>query len=50
MDIDFLNRLKNFNKNEIDEKVLKKLRLIVLKPEFDPELIGAKIYACKSLA
>ena len=50
MDIEFISRLKNFNKNEIDDNVLKKLRLIVLKPEFDPELIGAKIYACKSLA
>ena len=48
----FLDRLKEYNKNTLGEKdgLLKKLRVITKKPEFDIEDIGKKSFACKSLA
>ena len=36
----FIDKLKNFDKNNIAETVLRKLRAIVNKPEFDPYHIG----------
>jgi dynein heavy chain len=47
---DFIQRIKTQNKSHIDEKILKKLKLIILKPEFDPEMIAQKNYSCKFLA
>ena len=48
----FLDRLKEYDKNVLAEKdnLLKKLRVITKKPEFDIEDIGKKSVACKSLA
>lgn len=48
----FLERLKEYDKNVLAEKdnLLKKVRLITKKPEFDIEDIGKKSVACKSLA
>lgn len=52
MEMGFLDRLKEFDKNALAEKenTLKKLRVITRKPEFDVEDIGKKSVACKSLA
>ena len=52
MDMSFLDRLRDYNKNALAEKeaLLKKLRLVSQKPEFDVEEIGKKSVACKSLA
>ena len=48
----FLDRLREYDKNVLAEKenLLKKLRVITKKPEFDIEDIGKKSVACKSLA
>ena len=43
-------KFKRYDKNNISETILKKLRIIVSRPEFDPELIGLSSLACKSLA
>jgi dynein heavy chain len=51
-DIGFFDRLKEFNKETLAEKdnLLKKLRIITRKPEFDIEEIGRKSSACRGLA
>lgn len=50
MDIEFLNRLVNYEKNNIKDSILKKLRPIIRKPEFEPDFVGQKSLACKSLS
>lgn len=52
MEMGFLDRLKEYDKNSLADKdnVLKKLRVITRKPEFDIDDIGRKSVACKSLA
>ena len=49
MDLNFLDKLKNYEKNNISEKILKKLRSYTTKPEFDPQIVGQKNLASKSL-
>lgn len=51
-DMGFLDRLKQYDRNSLADKqpLLKKLRLVTRKPEFDVEEIGKKSVACKSLA
>jgi len=49
-DIDFLSRLTALDKEKIKDNTIRKLRGIIHKPEFNPENIGQKSLACKSLA
>lgn len=51
-DMGFLDKLRDYDKVALADKdaLLKKLRLITKKPEFDVEEIGKKSVACKSLA
>lgn len=51
-DMGFLDRLRQYDKNALADKdaLLKKLRQVTKKPEFDIEEIGKKSMACKSLA
>lgn len=51
-DMGFLDRLREYEKNALVDKdsLLKKLRLVTNKPEFDIEDIGKKSVACRSLA
>jgi dynein heavy chain len=50
MDMNFLERLKSFDKNNIPDAILKKLRTnYTKKAEFDPLLVGQKNLASKSL-
>lgn len=49
VDMGFIDRLKNYDKNNVPEKVLRQVRPIVSKPEFDPINIGKQSMACKSL-
>ncbi len=47
--MNFLDRLKNYDKNNIPENILKKLRVYTAKNEFDPVIVGQKNLASKSL-
>lgn len=49
VDMGFIDKLKNYDKNNIPDAVLRKLRLSINKPEFDPFNIGKISMACKSL-
>jgi len=49
MDLNFLERLKNYEKNNINDNILKKLRVYTTKAEFDPQTVGQKNMASKSL-
>jgi len=49
MDMTFIDRLKNFDRNNITEATLKKLRTYTTRPEFDPVLVGQKNFASKSM-
>ena len=51
-DLSFLDRLRQYNKDTLNEKerMLKQLRQVTKRPEFDIEDIGKKSQACKSLA
>ena len=51
-DLSFLDRLRQYDKNTLNEKerMLKQLRQVTKRPEFDIEDIGKKSVACKSLA
>ncbi len=46
MDINFIDRLKKYDRNKINEKILNKARPVILKPEFDPEVVGTKSNSC----
>ena len=50
MDINFIDRLKKYDKTKNNDKILNKARPIILKPEFDPEVVGTKSNSCKSLS
>ncbi|XP_055375876.1 dynein axonemal heavy chain 2 [Condylostylus longicornis] len=45
----FLNDLKNFDKDNIQEKTLKKLVAYTRDPELEPNKVGVVSFACKSL-
>ena len=49
MDMNFLDRLRNYDKNNISEATIRKLRTYTTKPEFEPNNVGAKNLASKSL-
>ncbi len=49
-DTDFLGRLQRLDKNNISDKTLVKLRKLTNLPEFEPENVGKKNLACKSVA
>lgn len=50
MEMNFLDRLKNLDKNNIPDSVLKKLRTsYTTKPQFEPQIVGQKNMASKSL-
>ena len=49
MDLNFLDRLKNFDRNNISDKTLDKLRKYTTRQEFDPIIVGQKNQASKSL-
>ena len=45
----FLQRLFDFDKNSVPEKVFVKLRKYTKHPDFTPEMVGAVSMACKSM-
>lgn len=45
----FLDRLREFDKDNIPDKVLKKIGTYTAKPDFDPEIVGVVSLAAKSL-
>jgi len=50
MEMNFLDRLRNYDKNNISDIYLKRLRNnYTSKPEFDPVVVGQKNLASKSL-
>ena len=50
MDMNFLERLKNFDRNNIPDGILKRLRNnYTSRSEFDPAVVGQKNLASKSL-
>jgi len=49
MDLNFLERLRNYDKNNINDNILKKLRVYTMKSEFEPQTVGQKNMASKSL-
>lgn len=50
MEMNFLERLKNFDKNNIPQSYLQRLRgNYTSKPEFEPSIVGQKNLASKSL-
>ena len=50
MEMGFLDRLRNYDKNNISDSILKKLRAnYISKAEFDPYIVGQKNFAAKSL-
>ena len=49
MSIDFMERLLKYDKNNVSDLTLRKLRQLTNKPEFDPVNVGQKSSACKGL-
>ena len=49
IDLNFLDRLKSYDKNNINEKILKKLRTYTTRAQFEPQTVGQKNMASKSL-
>ncbi|CAK1600591.1 unnamed protein product [Parnassius mnemosyne] len=45
----FLDRLRDFDKDNISDKTLKKIGTYTAKPDFDPEIVGTVSLAAKSL-
>ncbi|XP_045494772.1 dynein axonemal heavy chain 2 [Colias croceus] len=45
----FLDRLREFDKDNIADKTLKKIGTYTAKPDFDPEIVGTVSLAAKSL-
>ncbi|XP_052739543.1 dynein axonemal heavy chain 2 [Bicyclus anynana] len=45
----FLDRLRDFDKDNISDKTLKKIGTYTCKPDFDPEIVGTVSLAAKSL-
>ncbi|XP_014276767.1 dynein axonemal heavy chain 2 isoform X2 [Halyomorpha halys] len=48
-DVNFLNRLKNFDKDHIPDPVLRSIGSLIRNPDFDPEKVGIVSTAAKSL-
>ena len=49
VDINFIDKLKKYDKDNIPDKALRNLRVLTKRPEFEPETIGKQSQACKSL-
>lgn len=49
MDMNFLDRLRNFDRTNVSDPLLKKLRTYTSRPDFDPVQVGQKNLASKSL-
>ena len=47
--MDFIERLKNYNKDDLPKSILRKLKNYLNKPEYDPEKISNVSQACVSL-
>ncbi|CAB3235275.1 unnamed protein product [Arctia plantaginis] len=45
----FLDRLREFDKDNISDKTLKKIGTYTVKPDFEPDIVGTVSAACKSL-
>ncbi|KAJ8721187.1 hypothetical protein PYW07_001962 [Mythimna separata] len=45
----FLDRLRDFDKDNITDKILKKIGTYTVKPDFDPDIVGTVSLAAKSL-
>ncbi|KAJ1520022.1 hypothetical protein ONE63_004252 [Megalurothrips usitatus] len=48
-DVEFLNKLRDFDKDHISDRVLKKVGLYTSREEFEPESVGVVSTAAKSL-
>ncbi|KAE8744396.1 hypothetical protein FOCC_FOCC009000 [Frankliniella occidentalis] len=48
-DVEFLNKLRDFDKDHISDRVLKKVGTYTSREEFDPEAVGVVSTAAKSL-
>ncbi|EDQ90997.1 uncharacterized protein MONBRDRAFT_20211 [Monosiga brevicollis MX1] len=48
-DTNFINQLIEFDKDNMSEKTLKKVRTYVVRPEFDPDVVGRVSNAARSL-
>ena len=42
--MNFIDRLKTYDKNTVSDNIIRKLKLIINKPEFDPTYIGKKLF------
>lgn len=49
MGTDFLDKLNTFDRNNVPENILKKLKTYVSKPEFEPDFVAGKNFACRSI-
>lgn len=49
MQVDFLEKLQKFDRANISEATLRRLRTLTSKPDFDPVFVAQKSLACKSL-
>lgn len=49
MDMNFLDRLRNYDKNNISEATVRKLRTYTTRTQFEPNFVGSKNLASKSL-
>jgi dynein heavy chain len=48
-DAEFINKLINFNKETLTDKVYTKIKQFSKNPDFNPEIVGKVSIACKSL-
>ena len=46
----FLDRLRNYDVDNVSDKIIKKVKPIIEQDAFDPEEIGKKVAPCRSLA
>lgn len=47
--MDFVERLQHYNKDNVPDSILRKLKNYVNRDEFEPEFVGSKALAAKSL-
>lgn len=47
--MDFLDRLRTYQKDDIPKSILRKLRHYLAKPEYEVENVGTKSQAAKNL-
>jgi dynein heavy chain len=47
--MDFVERLQHYNKDSVPDSILRKLKNYVNRDEFEPEFVGSKALAAKSL-